>query len=160
MNAPKLIPRKSLTAEFPCIRPPSRLNRSMELSVEHIGLPARDAKALRDWYITVLGATCIAPNGDGGPFFIKIGDSPTMFEVYTAASANPQTADNSLAGWRHLALRVSSIETTRKMLEQRGVKFPDPLKPAAGGGHVLFFQDLDGNLLHLVERPADSVFAL
>jgi len=26
---------------------------------------------------------------------------------------------------------------------------------AAGGGGVLFFKDLEGNLLHLVERPKD-----
>jgi hypothetical protein len=30
------------------------------------------------------------------------------------------------------------------------------MRPAAGGGRVLFFADPEGNLLHLVERPADS----
>ena len=33
-----------------------------------------------------------------------------------------------------------------------------PVKPAAGGGRILFFTDPEGNLLHLVERPADSAF--
>jgi hypothetical protein len=27
---------------------------------------------------------------------------------------------------------------------------------AAGGGRILFFEDGEGNLLHLIERPADS----
>jgi hypothetical protein len=43
-------------------------------------------------------------------------------------------------------------------LEGRGLKFTDGIKPAGGRGGVLFFQDLEGNLLHLVERPANSSF--
>ena len=30
------------------------------------------------------------------------------------------------------------------------------IKPAGGGGRVLYFSDAEGNLLHLVERSADS----
>jgi predicted enzyme related to lactoylglutathione lyase len=41
-------------------------------------------------------------------------------------------------------------------LERRGLEFTEEIKPAGGGGRVLFFQDLEGNLLHLVERTADS----
>ena len=131
----------------------------MQFSIEHIALPARDAAALRDWYIARLGAACIAPNGAEPPFFIKLPGANTTFEVYAATSSTPQTEDNSLAGWRHLALRVDSIELARKELEGRGVIFNDPIKPAAGGGRVLFFKDCEGNLLHLVDRPKDSVFA-
>jgi predicted enzyme related to lactoylglutathione lyase len=58
-----------------------------------------------------------------------------------------------------MALRVESIESARKELESRGVKFIEPVKPAAGRGQILFFKDCEGNLLHLVERPADSIFA-
>jgi predicted enzyme related to lactoylglutathione lyase len=41
-------------------------------------------------------------------------------------------------------------------LEARGVKFTEEVRPAGGGGRILFFQDAEGNLLHLVERSADS----
>ena len=41
-------------------------------------------------------------------------------------------------------------------LEKRGVKFSEAERPAAGGGRILFFEDGEGNLLHFVERPADS----
>jgi len=44
----------------------------------------------------------------------------------------------------------------RDELSRRGVKFEEPIKPAGGGGRVLFFKDGEGNLLHLVERPKDS----
>jgi glyoxylase I family protein len=130
----------------------------MQFALEHIALPARNPVALRDWYVAKLAASCIAPNGAEPPYFIKLPGSTTTFEVYAATGSTPQTADNGIAGWRHLALRVDSIEAARKELEARGVMFNDPIKPAAGGGRVLFFQDCEGNLLHLVDRPKDSVF--
>jgi hypothetical protein len=55
-------------------------------------------------------------------------------------------------------LRVDSIENAKAELEKRSVKFSDPIKPAGGGGRVLFFKDAENNLLHLVERPEDSIF--
>lgn len=128
----------------------------MNLPVEHIGLPARDVAALRDWYIAKLGAACIAPNGDEPPLFIRPPGSTSMFEIYASTGHDEVVQDNGLAGWRHLALRVDSIEAARKELEARGVKFIEPIKPAAGGGRILFFKDGEGNLLHLVDRPADS----
>lgn len=79
-----------------------------------------------------------------------------MFEIYVATGHDAVTRDNGLAGWRHMALRVESIEAARKQLESRGVKIIYPIKPATGGGQILFFEDCEGNLLHLVERPAGS----
>jgi catechol 2,3-dioxygenase-like lactoylglutathione lyase family enzyme len=128
----------------------------MKMSVEHIGLPACNAAVLRDWYVTKLGAECIAPTGTEPPYFIRLPGSAAMFEIYHATSSNSVTEDNWLAGWRHIALRVDSLEAARKELETRGVTFIEPVKPAAGGGRILFFKDGEGNLLHLVDRPADT----
>jgi len=131
----------------------------MQFALEHIALPARNPAALRDWYVRHLGATVLSPNGAEPPWFIRLPGLGTTFEVYAATDQTPQTSDNGLAGWRHLALRVDSIEAARAALEARGVKFLDPIKPAAGGGRVLFFKDAEENLLHLVDRPADSLLA-
>jgi glyoxylase I family protein len=79
-----------------------------------------------------------------------------MIEIYGGDLALPQTSNNKLNGWRHVALRVASVASAKLELEGRGLKFTDQIKPAAGGGSVLFFQDPEGNLLHLVERPANS----
>ena len=73
----------------------------MKISVEHIGLPARNAATLRDWYVAKLGAECIAPSGDEPPFFLRPPGSAAMFEIYQATGSNPITEDNGLAGWRH-----------------------------------------------------------
>ena len=81
-----------------------------------------------------------------------------MLEIYQAESSVAETSNNSLAGWRHLALQMASIEQARAELELRGVTFSEPIKPAGGGGRVLFFRDAEQNLLHLVERPQGSIF--
>ena len=128
----------------------------MDLSVEHIGLAARDTVALRDWYVRVLGAREIFVDGKVPPAFLLELPGGFFAEIYPADSSRSETTNNKLAGWRHLALRVASIEAARDELEGKGVVFEEPIKPAGGGGRVLFFKDCEGNLLHLVERPADS----
>ena len=130
----------------------------MNFSVEHLGLAARDTVGLKDWYVNVLGAQIIFTDNASPPtFFVQLNGGAT-FELYPSNSALKETSDNKLAGLRHIALRVDSIESAKAQLETRGVKFSEPVKPAGGGGHVLFFQDCEGNLLHLVERPADTPF--
>ena len=125
----------------------------MQLHVEHIGLPARDPAALAHWYIGTLGAVPVDLGVAGPPFFVAL-PGGTVLEIYAAAASVPQTGENGVAGFRHLALRVASIAAAQAELVRKGVAFPDPVKPAAGGGQVLFFRDLEGNLLHFVERPA------
>jgi glyoxylase I family protein len=125
----------------------------MDLSLEHIGLAARDTAALRAWYLRVLGAREAFCNRETPPAFLLVLPGGSLLEIYPADASIPSAPDNKLAGWRHLALAVDSIESARGELLSRGVQFEDPVKPAGGGGRVLFFRDPEGNLLHLVERP-------
>ena len=128
----------------------------MKLLVEHIGLAARDPRSLAKWYTEVLDANLVfQTDGEPPAFFLQFG-AGVILELYAAERSHNDTAFNRLAGWRHLALRVDSIESTRDALETKGVEFEASTKPAGGGGRVLFFHDLEGNLLHLVERSAHS----
>jgi glyoxylase I family protein len=130
----------------------------MNFFAEHLGLPAHNPLALKDWYVAVLDAELVFDNGQTPPAcFLRL-PGGLMLEIYQAADSRAETGDNSLAGWRHLALRVESIEAAKTMLEARGVKFTEPVKPAGGGGRVLFFRDAENNLLHLVERFEGSIF--
>lgn len=127
----------------------------MKISVEHIAIVARDAVALKNWYERVLGAKTIFDNGQTPPTcLLSLGN--VWFEIYEADQSLPDTANNKLAGFRHLALRVDSLAAAKAELEQRGVKFTEAERAAAGGGRVLFFADGEGNLLHFVERTKDS----
>ncbi|MCL5099498.1 MAG: VOC family protein [Candidatus Omnitrophica bacterium] len=128
----------------------------MRFTVEHIGLAARDSAALKDWYVGTLGAELVFDNGQTPPAFLLRMPGGPMVEIYQGDQALAETAKNTLAGWRHLALRVESLGLARAELAARGIVFTDQAKPAGGGGQVLFFKDAEGNLLHLVERPKDS----
>jgi glyoxylase I family protein len=127
----------------------------LKATVEHLALAARDPVALADWYRRVLGAVVLRQLNPQPPAFLLRLPGGLWLEIYQAVASSPQTSDNTLAGWRHLALRVDSIESARAVLEAQGVRFVSEIKPAGGGGRVLFFEDGEGNLLHLVERPQD-----
>ncbi|MFO1475772.1 MAG: VOC family protein [Verrucomicrobiota bacterium] len=131
----------------------------MDLSYEHLGLSAQSPVTLKDWYAAVLGARVVFENGQVPPMFLMELPGGVLLEIYAADTSRPETANNKLAGWRHVALRVASIESARTELERRGVRFTEEIRPAGGGGRVLFFQDPEGNLLHLVERTPDSPLA-
>lgn len=127
------------------------MKASLEFQVEHIGLAARDTAALKDWYVSILGAELVFEMPQNPPaFLLRMGG--LLLEIYPARSQSELTRDNGLAGWRHLALQVSSLESARDALAARGIEFTEPIKPAGGGGRVLFFSDPEGNLFHLVER--------
>jgi glyoxylase I family protein len=130
-------------------------NYGMNISVEHIAIPAADPVALKNWYERVLGAKTVWDNGQNPPTCL-ISLSNVWFEIYKAETPLPERGNNKLAGFRHLALRVPSLDAAKAELEKRGVKFSEAERPAAGGGRVLFFEDCEGNLLHLAERPNDS----
>jgi glyoxylase I family protein len=126
----------------------------MNISVEHIAIPAANPTALKNWYERVLGAKPVWDNGQQPPtYLISLGS--VWFEIYQADAPLPERGNNKLQGFRHLALRVASLDAAKAELEKCGVKFTEEIRPAAGGGRVLFFEDGEGNLLHLVERPAD-----
>ena len=133
-----------------------RYNCAVKMAWEHLGLAARHPIALKDWYARMLDAEILLDNGAQPPAFLLALPGGALLELYPAAHTRPETADNALSGWRHLALRVDSIDAAQAELSRRGVQFTESPKPAGWGGRVLFFADPEGNLLHLVERPADS----
>lgn len=127
-----------------------------EFSLEHVGLAARDTTALKDWYVRSLGARVVFTNAETPPAYIIELPGGVWVEIYQGNYGVKEISDNKLQGWRHLALTVASIENARHELQSRGVVITEPVKPAGGGGRVLFFPDPEGNLLHFVERDPKS----
>jgi glyoxylase I family protein len=127
----------------------------MILSIEHIAIPATNPIALKKWYERVLGARPVWDNGQNPPVCLIELPGGVWLEIYATDLPLADRANNKLAGFRHLALRVDSIDATKAELTRLGVKFDAEIRQAAGGGRVLFFNDGEGNLLHLIERPKD-----
>jgi len=127
----------------------------MNLSLEHIAIPATNPIALKKWYERILGARPIWDNGQNPPVCLIELPGGVWLEIYATDLPLADRGNNKLAGFRHLALRVDSIEAAKTELERRGIRFNEEIRQAAGGGRVLFFNDGEGNLLHLVERPKD-----
>jgi catechol 2,3-dioxygenase-like lactoylglutathione lyase family enzyme len=127
----------------------------MNLSLEHIALPATNPVALKKWYERVLDARLIWDNGQNPPVCLIELPGGAWLEIYATDLPLADRGNSKLAGFRHLALRVDSLDATKTELSRRGVRFDDEIRQAAGGGRVLFFNDCEGNLLHLVERPKD-----
>ena len=128
----------------------------MEFSLEHVGLLARDPEALQKWYVNTLGATVAFANTSKPPGYLVRLPGGVMLEIGAAASFQNDAANNSVTGLRHLALSVKNIEAARDALEKKGVTFTETIKPAGGGGRVLYFPDAEGNLLHFVERLTEG----
>ena len=128
----------------------------MDFEIEHVGLPARNPTALKDWYAHVFGAETVYGEDSATPSFLLKMPGGLLIEIYPATSSLAETANNKLSGWRHLALTVTSIEAAKAHLENRGVRFEAPIGPAVGGGKVLYFADAEGNLLHMVQRNLKS----
>jgi glyoxylase I family protein len=124
----------------------------MDFEIEHIGLPARDTVRLRDWYVHVFDAELVYSDEANPPSCLVKMPGGVVLEIYPALSSVPDTTNNKLSGWRHVALRVASIEAAKANLESRGVRFEAQIGPAVGGGKVLYFADAEGNLLHIVQR--------
>jgi len=129
----------------------------MKFVVEHIGMPSQSPTVLQEWYVRVLGGEVVWQDAAVPVYFVKLSGGVTL-EIGPCQRVVADVGDNTVAGIRHFALQVESLEVAKQELEARGVVFTEPVKPAGGGGSVLFFKDAEGNLLHFVERPAGSVF--
>jgi glyoxylase I family protein len=127
----------------------------MNIAIEHIAIPSPNPVALKNWYERVLGARTVFDNGQTPPTYLIALPGGGWFEIYASEGVPENRDNNKLAGFRHIALRVDSLDAAKIELEKRGVNFTGEIRPAAGGGRILFFADCEGNLLHLVERPAN-----
>jgi glyoxylase I family protein len=118
--------------------------------LEHLGIASPDPDRLAQWYVERLHFVVVFYDPSNKTSFIKAPNG-SMFEII--ASEGPSTPfTRSSPGLRHLAITVDEFETDYASLQAAGVKFiADPV--VSGGNKVVFFEDPDGNILHLIQRP-------
>ena len=124
----------------------------MVTGIEHIGIYAKDSKALADWYIEMFGCTIAYENAEKGTYFVAFSDK-SMIEICKADKASCRKPELTQAGLRHIALAVDDFDATVARLEEAGVDIITDATVTAKGIGTMFFRDLAGNILHLISRP-------
>ena len=119
----------------------------MIVGIEHVAIASPDPQKLAQWYVETLGF--VINYNSGKTLFIKAPNG-SMFEIITSEGGRvPQTLKDP--GLRHVALTVGDFEAAYAKIKAAGVKFvSEPMD--SKGVKVVFFQDPEGNYLHLLKR--------
>lgn len=115
--------------------------------LEHTAIASPNPKRLADWYVDHLGFVI---NFQYDVFFFVKAANGSMLEIIPSEGDKP---DNKMKtpGIRHLAIAVADFDQALANLRQRGVKFlGEPYENQ--GNRLVFFEDGDGNILHLIAR--------
>lgn len=121
------------------------------LCLEHIGICAKDTVSLKDWYVKHFNLDVVYDNKKDKPTFILKFPDRGLLEIYSAESENDKYS-NKHQGIRHLAFGSDNIEDEYKRLK-KDVSIEKELTEDAKGIKTFFFRDLEGNLIHYVQRP-------
>jgi len=119
----------------------------MVIGIEHVAIASPDPRKLAQWYVETLGFVI---NYDSGRTVFVKAPNGSMFEIITSEGARvPQTLKDP--GLRHVALTVGDFEAAYEKIKAAGVRFvSEPLD--SKGVKVVFFEDPEGNYLHLLKR--------
>ena len=121
--------------------------------IEHLAISSPNPEKLAQWYVEHLDFH-INFTYDGN-YFVRAANG-AMMEIIPAANslAAPQVmANNKDAGFRHLAIAVDDFDGGVAQLRAKGVQtLSEPFENS--GNRLVFFNDADGNLVHLIKRAA------
>ena len=119
--------------------------------IEHLAISSPNPEKLAQWYVDHLDFKINYTYA--GNYFVRAADG-AMVEIIPSANslAEPQTiANNKDAGFRHLAIAVEDFDAGVAELKKRGVQMVgEPFETQ--GNRLAFFNDADGNLVHLIKR--------
>lgn len=122
------------------------------LELEHVAICAKDTAALKDWYVKLFRFRVVYDNGKERPTFILLLKDNSMIEIYPM-EVEGTACGNKYQGLRHLAFGTDNIEKEYAKLIDCGVEIIDELKTSPKGVSTFFFRDIEGNIIHFVQRP-------
>ncbi len=126
----------------------------MVTGIEHFAIISEDTKRLSDWYKRVFNLECVYDNGKG-TYFLAFPDK-SMIEFITAEH-HAQKPEEKLAGVRHIAFTCDDFAKTVELLKNEGVEIIHDAATSSKGISTFFFRDIDGNVMHLIDRPEPLV---
>ena len=121
------------------------------IGIEHVGIFTKDTSALKDWYMDMFGWKVVYDNGKG-TYFLKADDG-SMVE-FGMTDIDGGKHELKASGIRHLAISVGTdeFEALANKLKEAGVKVITDAAVNAKGIGTMYFEDPDGNVLHLISR--------
>ena len=116
--------------------------------LEHTAIASPNPRALAQWYADNLEFK-INFEYDGN-YFVRA-QNGTMLEIIPSeGDRTPQKMKDP--GIRHLAIDVENFDDALAELRRKQVNFlTEPFNNQ--GNRLVFFSDLDGNIVHLISRP-------
>ena len=115
--------------------------------LEHTAIASPNPKALADWYVNTLGFHI---NFSYDVFFFVKAPNGSMLEIIPSEGSKPENQMKT-PGIRHFAIALDDFDAGHADLKAKGVKFlAEPYENQ--GNRLVFFEDLDGNILHLIAR--------
>lgn len=121
-------------------------------TLEHVGICAKNTIALKDWYVKLFDLKVVYDNQKECPTFFLLMEDESMIEIYPA-DEDGEVVSNKHQGVRHLAFGTDAIEEEYKNLQKHNVEIIEELKASPKGVKTVFFRDIEGNILHFIERP-------
>ena len=115
--------------------------------IEHTAIASPDPAKLATWYVDTLGFRI---NYQSATSVMLRAQNGYMLELITSDGAAP-SATMKTPGLRHMAIGVTDFDAVYDGLKAKGVRFAgEPVEHK--GNRVVFFEDPEGNLLHLLRR--------
>ncbi len=119
----------------------------MFIGLEHTAIASPDPERLAQWYVDYLDfVICYRYAGN---VFVKAANGSMLEIIPSEGERDPQNPKKP--GLRHLAIEVADFDAACGQLESRGITFFDPPREVEGA-RLVFFDDADGNIVHLVYR--------
>lgn len=121
----------------------------MFIGLEHAAIASPDPERLAQWYVEHLGFRINYQSASSRTTFVRAANGSMIEMIASAGGRSPQTLKDP--GLRHLAILVDDFDAALAKLKAQGVQFVgEPTE--SKGNRVVFFTDLDGNFLHLLQR--------
>jgi glyoxylase I family protein len=122
----------------------------MFIGLEHTAIASPNPEKLAQWYVDHLGFHINFAYA--GNYFVKAANGSIIEIIPGEGSRPPQVMENNKnPGIRHLAIAVSDFEAAYEHLKSLNVNFlVEPFD--LGANRLVFFNDGDGNLVHLIKR--------
>ena len=122
----------------------------MVKGIEHTAIASADPARLAQWYVDYLQFAINWRSSSSRTVFVKAANG-SMIEIIEASNPSAGAFGMRDAGLRHLAIEVTDFGDAYQQLVNKGIRFlTEP--ETHNGNTVAFFQDCDGNILHLLHR--------